>query len=115
MTPTPKLEASSIVSMPNISVPREFEKPETWTTWKKRFDRYITVANLSDKSDKEKIDLFLYTMGEKGEPFKQVSEEFTKHFAPKRNVVFERFKFNSRYQQEGESVDSFITALYTLA
>ena len=33
----------------------------------------------------------------------------------KRNVIFERAKFNSRNQQEGESVDSFTTELYGLA
>jgi hypothetical protein len=32
----------------------------------------------------------------------------------RRNVIFERAKFNQRKQQEGESADSFIKALYTL-
>ena len=32
-----------------------------------------------------------------------------------RNVIFERAKFNSRIQEEGESADSFITSLYGLA
>ena len=33
----------------------------------------------------------------------------------KRNVVFERAKFNLKSQQDGESVDNFITDLYCLA
>jgi len=33
----------------------------------------------------------------------------------KRNVIFERAKFNLRSQQVGESVDNFITDLYCLA
>ena len=37
------------------------------------------------------------------------------HFVKWRNVIFERCKFNQRKQEEGESVDSFITALHGLA
>ena len=33
----------------------------------------------------------------------------------RRNVIFERAKFNSRKQEPNEPVDVFITALYTLA
>ncbi|KAF7642455.1 hypothetical protein LDENG_00257620, partial [Lucifuga dentata] len=33
----------------------------------------------------------------------------------RRNVIFERTKFNQRQQEAGESADSFITALYCLA
>ena len=33
----------------------------------------------------------------------------------KRNPIFERAKFNSRVQREGESVDSFITSLHSLS
>lgn len=33
----------------------------------------------------------------------------------RRNPIFERAKFNQRRQEEGEPVDSFITALHCLA
>ena len=32
----------------------------------------------------------------------------------KRYVIYERARFNQRKQQEGETVDSFVTSLYTL-
>ena len=41
--------------------------------------------------------------------------KFEAHFVVKRNVIFERDKFNLRSQQDGESVDNFITDLYCLA
>ena len=44
-----------------------------------------------------------------------VKAKFDNHFVHRRNVIFERARFNRRRQEEGESVDSFITALYTLA
>ena len=37
------------------------------------------------------------------------------HFLIKRNVIFEHAKFNLRFQKENESVDNFITDLFTFA
>jgi hypothetical protein len=44
-----------------------------------------------------------------------VKEKFDDHFVQRRNVIFERARFNRRIQEEGEPVGSFITALYALA
>ena len=41
--------------------------------------------------------------------YKVVKERFDQHFVKKRNVIFERARFNKRKQEEGESVDSYIT------
>ena len=40
---------------------------------------------------------------------------FDGHFVKRRNVIYERARFNQRVQEPGESVDAFITALYGLA
>lgn len=44
-----------------------------------------------------------------------VKDRFTSYFSPKKNIIFERAKFNRRIQQVNETVDSFVTALFTLA
>ena len=44
-----------------------------------------------------------------------VKERFERHFIKRQNVVFERACFNNRRQQEGESIDDFITDLFRLA
>ena len=44
-----------------------------------------------------------------------VKTKFNAHFIQRRNVIFERVKFNRRRQEEGESVKTFITTLFTLA
>ncbi|XP_046629996.1 uncharacterized protein LOC124310228 [Neodiprion virginianus] len=122
-------EASNTTS--NVNSPREFEftKPEAWPVWIKRFERYLSVAGLTNKSEKEKVDLLCYTMGEEAEDillrifpnlvnetlYSEVKKKFDEYFSPKKNVIFERYKFNSRFQEESESVDSFITALHALA
>ena len=107
----------------------DFSKPELWIVWIKRFERYLSVTGANKKADKEKIDILCYVMGEKSEEiltqilptlsentkYDEVKEKFNGYFAPKKNVVFKRFKFNSRIQQADESIDTFVTALHTLA
>ena len=44
-----------------------------------------------------------------------VKTKFDEHFVVRRNVIFERAKFNRRRQEDGETVDTFITALHALA
>ena len=44
-----------------------------------------------------------------------VKNRFESLFIVKRNIIFERAKFNLRSQQEGESVETFITDLHCLA
>ena len=43
-----------------------------------------------------------------------VKAKFEGRFLIKRNVIFERAKFNMNVQKEGEPVDNFITDLYSL-
>ena len=45
---------------------------------------------------------------------KRITNKFIEYFVPKKNTIFERYKFNSRRQQADENVD-FVTALYLLA
>lgn len=41
--------------------------------------------------------------------------KFKMHFVKRRNTIYERAKFNSRKQEQGEAVDDFIVDLYALA
>jgi hypothetical protein len=47
--------------------------------------------------------------------YETVRNKFENHFIAKRNVIFERAKFNVRIQDENEPVVSFITDLHCLA
>ena len=106
--------------------PFNFAKPEEWPKWLKRFERFRQASELYKKSEESQVNTLLYSMGEKADDILQsfcLSEEelkkyemvvakFQKHFISSRNVIFERAKFNSQKQKEGENVDS---ALYELA
>lgn len=116
------------VYMANVAPPEPFNflVPENWAKWRKRFERYLNVSGQSKKSQAEQIDLLFYIMGEKSEEvllqlkpapttLAGALQKFDSYFNPKTNVIFERFKFNSRVQGQGESIDTFITELHALA
>lgn len=114
-------------SLIHVAPPEKFtfSNPGYWPIWKKRFLRYMAVSGLSKKEDEEKKDILLYIMGEESEQillqfkteakYDDTLKQFDDFFIPKRNIIFERFKFNSRVQKPDETIDSFITDLHTLA
>lgn len=113
-------------SMVNPPGKFNFIAPETWPQWRKRFERFMTVSGQNQKSEEEKINILVYIMGEEAEEillqfanqpttFVEAIRYFENHFIPRRNVIFERFKFNSRTQKPGESMEAFITSLHSLA
>ena len=46
--------------------------------------------------------------------YKVVRDRYDAYFVKKRNVIYERAKFNLRKQEDGEPVDNFVTSLYSL-
>ncbi|UYV77093.1 K02A2.6-like [Cordylochernes scorpioides] len=108
----------------------DFSTPNEWPKWRKRFERYLVVSGMKKKEEADKIDLFMYLMGDRADDifrtFKFEKEEsatkidsvlkaFDSHFCVRKNIIYERAKFNSRIQEEREPVDEFITSLYKLA
>ncbi|UYV63268.1 hypothetical protein LAZ67_2003589 [Cordylochernes scorpioides] len=104
--------------------------PNEWPKWRKRFERYLVVSGMKKKEEADKIDLFMYLMGDRADDifrtFKFEKEEeatkidsvlkaFDSHFCVRKNIIYERAKFNSRIQEDREPVDEFITSLYKLA
>lgn len=94
---------------------------------------------MAKKTDKEKYSFFLFSIGEagreifntwiwpkivddKGDPTDEddivvaaLFKKFDDYCKPKRNLIVERHKFNTRRQNPGEAVDHYITELKTLA
>ncbi|UYV79065.1 hypothetical protein LAZ67_17000981, partial [Cordylochernes scorpioides] len=108
----------------------DFSTPNEWPKWRKRFERYLVVSGMKKKEEADKIDLFMYLMGDCADDifgtFKFEKEEeatkidsvlkaFDSHFCVRKNIIYERAKFNSRIQEDRELVDEFITSLYKLA
>ena len=107
----------------------DFSSPEQWPGWSRRFERFRTASGLVEKEDAMQVSTLVYSMGAQAEDvlacLTLTEEQRTKYadvkagldgyFVKKRNVIFERAKFNQRRQTRDEPVETFITALYSLA
>jgi hypothetical protein len=51
---------------------------------------------------------------EQKKDYETVKDQFDTYFSKRSNTIFERARFNQRLQEEGESVDDFVTSLYRL-
>ena len=105
-----------------------FSKPEEWPRWLKRFKQYRSAAGLAGESEARQVDTLLYCMGEEAEDvltstnisaedrekYDKVIEHFKSHFKVRRNVIFERARFNRLCQKEGETAEQYITELYSV-
>jgi transposase InsO family protein len=134
-TETNTASTADMVSGPGMGIqlqPPEqfnFRSPEKWTTWLQRFERYRKASGLSQRTNDAQVSTLIYVMGPESEEiinslkftdeelncYDSVITKLNAHFIPKRNLIYERAKFNLRVQQPDETVDSFVTALHTLA
>ena len=114
-----------------VSLPGSFNfsQPQEWPKWIWHFERFRIAAELIVKDEEAQVNMLIYTMGDEADDilrsfklsdadtkkYSVVKEKFEDHFIRKRNVIYERARFNSRKHEEGEPVDSFITDLHALA
>uniref|UniRef100_A0A3B3CEF0 Gypsy retrotransposon integrase-like protein 1 n=1 Tax=Oryzias melastigma TaxID=30732 RepID=A0A3B3CEF0_ORYME len=106
-----------------------FSKPQEWEKWIRRFERFRIASNLNASSEENQINTLIYCMGDEADDvmrglsvpadrrgtYQGVRDGFQAFFIVKKIVIYERAKFNLRKQEENETVDAFVTALYALA
>ena len=97
---------------------------ETWRKWRQSMELFLTLA-MTGKTEREQCSAFLYIIGPAGRDIyntfnvsdqdkNKISilfQKFEGYCKPKQNVTVERYRFNTRSQQEGESIDQYVTAL----
>ena len=102
-----------------------FSQPEEWPKWIRRFERFRVASGLKAKSEEAQVNTLVYSMGIEADDilysfgltdaqkkeYATVVSSFERYFVKKRSVIYERARFNQRKQLEGESVDTFVTAL----
>lgn len=113
-----------------VSPPEKFIfKAEDLTKCIIRFNRFRITSGLETQADKNQVNALIQTMGEEAvdilfslhlSPVEAIEYDTVKtkldaHFVTRRNVIFERAKFNLRQQETGESPNSFHTVLHCLA
>ena len=109
--------------------PFEFQNPDGWPKWKRRFEQFRVASGLATSSGPQQVSTLLYCLGPEAEDvllstniteegrkvYETVLKQFDDFFKVRVNQTLERAKFNNRSQKEGETADEYITALYSLA
>ena len=105
-----------------------FKQPDEWPKWSKRFEQFRVASGLSTEDDARQVCTLLYCLGEEAEDvlkstnltkderkvYATVLGKFDAFFQVRKNVIFERARFNRRTQLEGETAEQYIAVLYNL-
>ena len=103
-------------------------KNENWKLWKQLWTHYTIASNLDhpSRSPNFKKSLLISTMGVEAlqiyngcdpsdeDTCEDILQKLDTFILGETNEIFERYKFNSRQQQNGESVDSYLNSLKIL-
>ena len=109
--------------------PFSFVKSDKWPKWKRCFEQYRQALGLVDKEEQRQVSTLLYCLGPDAEEvldttrisednkkkYEKVIDEFDKYFKVKKNVIYERARFNQRIQLLDELEDHFITEIHRSA
>ena len=97
-----------------------------WEKWLGQFNCYMTATEKDKKDEKIQIATLLTLLGSEAldayrnfkfdpatdkEKIKVVKEKFTTLYAPRRNTTYERYRFMTTRQSEGELFDTFLASL----
>ena len=61
------------------------------------------------------FDTFTWGEGESEDDIADVLRKFDEHCEPRTQVIYERYRFNNRKQEQGENVSTYLTELRTIA
>jgi len=114
----------------SIQAPEQFNfnNPDQWPNWSRRFERYRLASKLTNEEEKNQVNTLMYLLGDKADDiltsfqlseedsakYKVVKTKFDEYFEVRTNVIYERVLFNKRVQLPNEPVDEFILALNCL-
>lgn len=99
---------------------------ENWRYFKKRWNNYVVSTGLVEKKDNVKLATFYSVIGREGNEIADnlivadpnqvdsVIEALSDHFEPQKNVIFDRYKFNSAMQEAEENTETYVNRLRKL-
>jgi len=104
--------------------PFNFHNPDDWSHWRQRFQQFREASGLNKASATKQISTLLYCLGEEAEAvlsstnattddqkdYTCILEKFDSFFNVRKNVIFERARFNHQSQQSGETAEQYIMA-----
>ena len=111
----------------NVSAPPKVEirsenLSKKWKQWRQVWDAYEEVTELRNKTGRLRVATFITCIGKEalevhnGLPFQsdeekaninKVLELWANHCIGNTNIIYERYKFNNRSQEQAESIDTY--------
>ncbi|GFT56858.1 transposon Ty3-G Gag-Pol polyprotein [Nephila pilipes] len=103
---------------------------EKWRKWRQELENYLLATEKDERAVKIKNAILLNLLGSEGleiyntfkfespeskANYSEVLQKFEDYCSPRQNVVYERYKFFSCVQLEGQTIESYVTLLKTLA
>ena len=123
-----------IPALPGILPPTKLDVTgniaENWKTFKQTWENYSVIMSVNSQSEAYKVALFLHCLGpealkiynglsfetpEQKATLKDIITKFEQFTIGETNETYERYVFNSRNQEPGETIDTYVTHLRTLA
>ncbi|UYV73002.1 K02A2.6-like, partial [Cordylochernes scorpioides] len=119
--------------MSNIPVPAPIlinsQAAENWRFFKSQWDNYQVATELNKKDNNVIRAAFLSLIGkdcfnvflnldlkeDEKNSLPKIIEALNNHFTPQKNVIYERYIFNTSNQEENEGIDSYTNRLRGLA
>lgn len=114
---------------PVESLSLEGNVSENWRVFKRNYDIFYLAKGIDEKTDLVKINTFLNAIGKDAVEvydsftltpmertlYVSVVKAFEDFCKPRKNVVYERYRFGCRNQKEGEPFDAFLMEIKKLA
>ena len=100
-----------------------------WNAWKKAWTRYEVATGVNRQEQLVSLNMLSvigkdatkafdgFELGETQDDSKteDVLAKFDEYCEPRTQVIYERYRFNNRNQEPGESIASYLTELRTIA
>ena len=93
-------------------------------TWKEELEIYLVAAGVTDKRQKQAVLLHLggndirdiyKPIKEEEDTFEIICKKLDDYFKPRKNLLYERYKFKQAKQNHDESTPAYVTRLKNLA
>ena len=106
----------------------EYKETEDWGNYVERLNHYFEANDIKDKGKQRAI--FLASVGAQtyklmrnlvmpelpsDKTYDELVKRMQEHYKPKPSVIVQRFKFNTRTQQGGESISTYLAELRNLS
>jgi phytoene/squalene synthetase len=95
---------------------------DEWLKWKRRFKHFLSASCLDKEDEARQASTLLYCLCEEvhgvlastsitvedSKKYSKVLKKFDEHFDVRKNVIFERARFNKQNQLDGETAEEYI-------